>query len=637
MLTLLDKGFDWISYSLALIMAVLAVYIAGIALFDEGALRGGAIGLGGIVMLMSNPLALRHKSASPAMKGVLWLVDLMLLAGFIFTIWWFFRTYEDLWEGVVILEDTELYIALFGVFVVIELTRRAFGPILATVCVLALVYGLFGARLPWFLAHVGFSFEETMRAVWYSFDGVFGFAAGIVASIVLVFIVFGALLEGTGAGAILLKMATAATARIRGGPAHAAIVASALFGTISGSPVANVVGTGVFTIPLIKRQGFSNSFAGGVEAAASTGGQFTPPIMAAVAFIMAEMVGVPYLVVAAAAVLPALFYYLCLFASVYAEAVRSNIGTVPEADRPVITRDDWLQSMRFVVPVVVVVAVLFAGRSPAAAGFWALLSAVAVALALDSGLRRNPLPLVHTLAKGGRQCGQLMIAVGAIGIVIGVINMTGLGLRFASLMAELGQGSLFLALLVAMVACLLLGMGLPTLPAYLIIVLTMGPAIAKLGVPVLIVHLFVLYYGVLSNITPPVAIAAYAAAPIAQANPLVTGVQAIRIAAVGFLIPFVLVYNPSLALVLGVDWAPFLWVLARVPVAIWLVASGTTGVDKVSLNVVERVVRVGLGAAVLTTEPAVQAGAFAVGIGLVVFHRMRNRTMIPRSVGTASS
>jgi TRAP transporter 4TM/12TM fusion protein len=347
--------------------------------------------------------------------------------------------------------------------------------------------------------------------------------------------------------------------------------------------------------------------------------------MAAVAFVMAELVGEPYLVVAAAAALPALFYYICLFVSVYTESVRRNIGPVPMAERPVITRNDWLQSLRFFVPVAVVVAVLVAGRSPAAAGFWALFAAIAIALVLDRELRRNPMPLVHNLAQGGRQCAQILVAVAAIGIVIGVINMTGIGLRFASLLVELGHGNLFLALLVAMVACLLLGMGLPTLPAYLIIVLILGPAIAKIGVPLLLVHLFVLYYGVLSNITPPVALAAYAAAPIAGANPLMTGVQAVRISFVGFMIPFVFVYNPSLVLVLGIDWLPFIGVLVRLPMAIWMVATGMSGVDPDRLNLTERLVRVALGIALLTPFAAVQIGAFVASAALVLFHVLHRR------------
>ncbi len=610
-------------------MATLAIYVTGIALVDEGMLRIGAVGLGGIVMMLSEPLALRYGGAKPWLRTLLWLVDALVFVAFVFSVGWFLRTYESLWEGLYILPESDLYISLAGIVVVIELTRRAFGPVLAGLCALAIGYGIFGARLPWFFAHAGFSFEETMRAVWYSFDGVFGFPVGIIASIVVIFVVFGALLEGTGAGAILIRMATAATAKIRGGPAHAAVLASALFGTISGSPVANVVGTGVFTIPLIKRQGFTAAFAGAVEAAASSAGQFTPPIMAAVAFVMAELVGVPYLTVAAAAALPALFYYLCLFASVYTESVRLGIGAVPMADRPTITRNDWVQSLRFVVPVVVVLAVLFAGRSPAAAGFWALIAAVVVGLGLDAGLRRNPMPIVHALARGGRQCAQIIIAVAAIGIVIAIINMTGVGLRFAVLLVDLAQDSLFLGLIVAMASCLVLGMGLPTLPAYLIIVLILGPAIAKIGVPLLIVHLFVLYYGVLSNITPPVALAAYAAAPIAGANPLATGFQAVRIAAIGFMIPFVFVYNPSLVLVLGVDWLPFLGALVRLTLAIWLVATGTSGVGPYRLGWAERAVRVAAGIAMLTPFSVVQASAVVLGGGLVLAQFLRHRRTAP--------
>lgn len=616
------------SFAVSLVMAALAIYVTGIALVDEGMLRIGAVGLAGIVMILSDPLALRHAAATPRLRSLLWLLDGLLLATFVLSIVWFLRTYESLWEGLYILPQSDLYIALAGAAVVIELTRRAFGSVLAGLCALAIVYGMFGTHLPWFLAHVGFTFDETMRAVWYSFDGVFGFPVGIIASIVVIFVVFGALLEGTGAGAILIKMATAATARIRGGPAHAAVLASALFGTISGSPIANVVGTGVFTIPLIKRQGFTAAFAGAVEAAASTAGQFTPPIMAAVAFVMAELVDVPYLTVAKAAALPALFYYLCLFASVYTESVRLGIRAVPLAERPTITAGDWIQSMRFIVPVVVVLAVLFAGRSPAAAGFWALIAAVVIGLVLDAGLRRNPMPLVRALARGGRQCSQIIIAVAAIGIVIGIINMTGVGLRFAVLLVALAKDSLFLGLIVAMASCLVLGMGLPTLPAYLIIVLVLGPAIAKIGVPLLIVHLFVLFYGVLSNITPPVALAAYAAAPIAQSNPLATAVQAVRIAAIAFLIPFVFVYNPSLVLVLGIDWLPFLGALLRLSLAIWLVATGTSGVGPHRLSGVERVVRVVAGIAMLTPYPAVQLSAVIVGGGLVVSHFLRHRRAV---------
>ena len=621
----LGSGVGFVARALSLILGLLAIYVVGFALIDEGLLRGGAIGFAAAILVFSNPLAKSLSPRSSVLTIALWLTDFILIAGFIYAIFWFFRTIEAIEEALYFLNAWDQFVALFGLLVVIELTRRAFGPILAFISVLAILYALFGDHLPWVFGHGGFSLDQVMQGSWYGYDGVFGFPVGIVASVVVIFIVFGALLEGTGASAVLLKIAVAATARIRGGPAHAAIVASALFGTISGSPTANVVGTGVFTIPLIKRQGFPASFAGGVEAAASSGGQFTPPIMAAVAFIMADLVGLPYILVAGAAALPALFYYFSLFASVYVEAVRRGVGVVPESERPTITFADWVQSANFVIPIGVVVTVLLVGRSPAAAGFWAVVALLVTALVLRRELWRDPRPLIEALIKGGRQCAQILIAVGAIGIVIGAINQTGIGVHFASVMLSVAEGSLFLALSVAMVACLLLGMGLPTLPAYLIIVLIIGPAIIKLGLEALLVHLFVLYFGVLSNVTPPVAIAAYAAAPIAQSNPLMTGFQALRIAAVGFLIPFVFVFNPSLLLVLGVDWEALISILIRLPIVIWLVATALGGVDRSEISIPERVARGVLGIAGLTDPPLVHVAAVLLGATLVVYHHLRSR------------
>ena len=610
---------------MGLLLALFAMYSSGIALFDEGALRGGVIGISAVIILLSRPLAVRHKGASPRLKVLFWVIDLLILVVFVYTIFSFFSIYETLWDGVYILETPELIVGLFGTLTVIELVRRIFGPILAIICGLVIIYALFGARLPSIFAHAGFTFEETMRAVWYSFDGVFGRVTGIVSTIVLVFIVFGSILEGTGAGAILLKIATSLTAGIRGGTAHSAIVASALFGTFSGSPVANVVGTGVFTIPMIKKQGFPNAFAGAVEAAASAAGQFTPPIMAAVAFLMAELVGLPYLTIATAAALPAFFFYCSLFATVYAEAVRRGIKPIPESERQTITRHDWLQSLKFLIPIIVVVLVMLLGRSPAMAGFWALISALVIGFILEPELRRHPLQLIGNFKKGGRGCAQIIIAVGSIGIIIGVINLTGVGLRFANLVVSISEGSLFLGLLLTMLACLVLGMGLPTIPAYLIIVLIMGPAITKLGVPLLLVHIFVLYYGVLSHITPPVCTAAYAAAPIAGANPMTTGLQASRLAVVGFLIPIVLIYNPSLSLVVGFAWLPFIWIILRLPVAIWSIASSLVGVDAERLSIIERLLRFAIGILVLVPDIRVEIAAFIIGIGIFVFHRLRHR------------
>jgi TRAP transporter 4TM/12TM fusion protein len=620
----------WLAFGLA----VASIYVAGpFPLVDEGLRLGGGVAVAVVIILLHNPLAHKFDNAPRNIKGLLWLVDLILLCGFLYTVDHFFKTYEGFWDGIFMLSEAELATGLLGVLVLLEAVRRTFGPILPTICGLAIIYAMYGGGLPGVLGHTGFGLEDTLTAVWFSFDGVYGRVTGLVSSIVLVFITFGAVLEATGASAILLKLATAATARIRGGTAHAAIVASALFGTISGSPVANVVGTGVFTIPMIKRQGFSGTFAGAVEASASSAGQFTPPIMGAVAFIMAELIGQPYYVVAVAAALPAAFFYFSLFASVYAEAVRLGIEPVPLAERPIVTRDDWIESLRFVVPLVTVVAVLFMGRSPAMAGFTAIVTGLGIALLIDvlsptkcANLKTFPARLLVAMKRGGAACGQILVAVGSIGIVIAVVKLTGVAGNFGGLVQSMAEGSLFFALGITALACLMLGLGLPTVPAYLFIVLFVGPVIQNLGVDILLVHLFVVYFGVLSNVTPPVAIAAYAAAPIAGANPMATGFQAMKIAFVGFLIPFVMIYNPSLSLMVGFDWPAFLWIMARLPIAVWLIATAFIGCDSRGLSGPERLIRAVVAVVCLIDFPIAQTGGLVVGLGLIVLHRLSRRT-----------
>ena len=271
------------------------------------------------------------------------------------------------------------------------------------------------------------------------------------------------------------------------------------------------------------------------------------------------------------------------------------------------SRRDWVQSLRFVVPIVALMVVLFIGRSPAMAGFIALIAAIVVALAMDGEIRRKPQRLLKPLASGGYQAARIMVAVGTIGIILGVVNETGVAIGFASLLQSVGEGSLFLA----MVGSLILGMGLPTLPAYLIIVLIMGPAIVKLGLSVLTVHMFVLYFGVLSSVTPPVALAAYAAAPIAGSRPLETAVQSLRISLVGFLIPFVFAFNPSLLIVESFDVGAFLWVIARLMAAVWMIATSFAGYDmRGRIGIVFRIARLAAGIVVLLPDPMMEIGGF---------------------------
>jgi TRAP transporter 4TM/12TM fusion protein len=628
-----DKFMNKAGRWLAFLLAVASIYVAGpFPLVNEGLRLGGGIAVSVVIMILVNPLAKLGGHKTPQISALLWLVDLVLLVGFIYTIQHFFKTYDSLWDGVFSLSSSKITTGVVGIMILLEAVRRSFGAMLPMVCLTVFFFALWGGDLPGVFGHRGYDLEDTVTAIWFSFDGVFGRVTGLVSSIVLVFIVFGAILEATKASDVLLKFAVAFTARIRGGSAHAAIVSSALFGTISGSSVANVVGTGVFTIPMIKRQGYSAKFAGAVEASASAAGQFTPPIMGAVGFIMAEMIGQPYYIVAVAAIVPAFFYYYCMFASVYAEAVRLGIEPLPPEDRPIIGLTDWVQALRFLVPMIAVVTVLFWGRSPAIAGFAAIIVAIAVAAILDllSPARKTifseyPKRFLDAMKRGGAACAQIMVAVGSIGVVIAVVKLTGIAGNFGALVAQLADGSLFVALIVTMLACLMLGLGLPTVPAYLFIVLFVGPIFTKLGINILLVHMFVLYFGVLSNVTPPVAIAAYAAAPIAKSNPMATSLQAMKIAFVGFLIPFVFVYNPSLTLVVDFNLVDFMWIFIRLTVSVWLIATAFIGCDTRKLSAIERVGRFIIAITMLLDFLAPQLLGFSIGVAIIVLHRLSNR------------
>ncbi|WP_083195127.1 TRAP transporter fused permease subunit [Pararhodobacter sp. CCB-MM2] len=596
---------------LGVALALVGIWIAGFGGFNESLLRVGTYALGGAVLLA---VALdRHLLTR---KWISLIFDLVVVGALAVSVWRWLSIGQALETGLYFFSSDDILIGVIGLFALLELTRRSFGLPLVVVCLLLLAYAYFGRSLPSIFRHGGYSLDQIVRTVWYSFDGVFGGPLSVVVTLILVFIVFGAVLEAIGAGAVLLRFAVVATGRFRGGPAHAAIAASGVFGTMSGSVSGNVVGTGVMTIPMIKERGFKASFAGGVEAAASAGGQFMPPIMGAVAFIMSDVTGIPYLTICLAALLPAIFYYGALFVAVHVEAVARGVKRVPQASLPKLTAQDWRMSLCFVLPLVLMLAIMMSGRSPAMAGFVAVIAVVVLGLILNPEVRRKPLMILEGLKQAGIASAQILVAVGSIGIVIGVMNMTGLGLRFAGLIQSAAGESLLFSLVLMMLGSLVLGMGMPTVPAYLIVVLVMGPAIEQMGVPTLIAHLFVVYFGVLSAITPPVAIAAFAAAPIAKANPVAIGAAATRLALVGFLIPFVMVYNPSLTLVVDVTVTGLVWVCIRLALAIWMLTTGFAGYGGTRLPAWSRALRLVLGFAVLVPEISVEAAATLVALAL---------------------
>lgn len=578
---------NWLSAIFAFVLMLGAIRVAGFGTFDDFQQRVGAVTLAAIIVVLLVPLFHQNK----ALRWLGLIIDLVILAALIVAGIWYFKIAEELWSGLYFFSPLDIFVGCLGIVAVLELSRRAIGLPLFLVCAMALAYAMFGNSLPDAIRHAGFDLGSVVETTWYSFDGIFGGPVAVVTSLILVFVLFGAVLDVMGTGKALLRAARISTAKTRGGPAHGAIVASGLFGTMSGSTVANVVGTGVFTMPMIKQHGFPPKFAGAVEATASTGGQIMPPVMGAVAFIMADVTGIAYAQIAIAALVPSLFYYLSIFVYVTIKAGKLGLKPSTEALKLVFTAQDWRLMISFVIPICVIVGMLLQGRSPASGGFYATLTALAIGLVVAPPFRNNPKLILTALVRAGKASATLLVAVAAVGIVIGVMNMTGLGLKFASGVLAVAGDNLFLALILTMLACLVLGMGMPTVPAYLIIILVMGPALSNMGIPLIAAHLFAVYYGVLSVITPPVALAAFAAAPICKAGPLAVAAESCKIATVAFFIPYVFVYEPSLLIISEFNLGYFLWACLRLTLAIWMLSTSFEGWSNTDIGTFERLLR----------------------------------------------
>ena len=440
---------------------------------------------------------------------------------------------------------TQLDLIAGGVLIllVLELARRATGWGLVIVCLLALGYAFAGPYLPGFLAHRGYGVVRLVEQLFLSTEGIWGVPLGVSADFVYLFVLFGAVLDVAGGGALLIALANRVAGRTRGGPAKTAAVASALMGSLSGSAVANVVTTGSFTIPLMKRAGFRPFFAGAIEAAASTGGQLMPPVMGAGAFILATWTNIPYLEVAAAAVIPAILYYAALIAAIHFRAGRMGIEPAGTGDVEKIS-----DRLHLLLPLAAIVILLGMGRSPMRAAFWGVTSAFVMAYLRPA--TRPSLPEIRTvMERAGRGAVQVAAACAAAGIVVGVASLTGIGLRMSELIIQVSGGNLLSALMLTALGSIVLGMGLPTTAAYVVLAALGAPALVQLGVPLLAAHLFIFYFGCISNVTPPVSLAAFAAAGISGAPPLKTAMTAAVLAGAGFVVPFMFVYGPPLLLV----------------------------------------------------------------------------------------
>ncbi|NLK05444.1 MAG: TRAP transporter permease [Spirochaetales bacterium] len=434
------------------------------------------------------------------------------------------------------------------IVLVLEASRRISGWPLVILSLLFLLYGLFGRNLPGIFMHRGYDWKALVNHIFINTEGIYGTSVDVAASYIFLFIMFGTVMNKCGMGRFFNDLALAFAGSSKGGPAKVAVIASGLLGSINGSAVANVVTTGAFTIPLMKKTGYSKEFSGAVESSASVGGQLLPPIMGAAAFIMAEMLGVKYGTIVISAAIPALLYYLGILVQVQLRASKNNLQGIPKEELPKV-RDVMRERGHLLLPIAFLLyMLLFSGATVIFSAFWAIVATIVVSMARKS-TRMTYKQILDAFAEGTRAVVSVAVACAVVGIIIGVVSLTGFGLNMANAIIQLGHSNLMLTLLLTMVTCMILGMGLPSIPAYLITATMAAPALVKLGIPPLAAHMFVFYFAMFANITPPVALASFAAAGLSGGDPMKTGLQSVKLSLAGFIVPYMFIYNSALLLI----------------------------------------------------------------------------------------
>jgi TRAP transporter 4TM/12TM fusion protein len=568
------------------------------------------------------------------------------------------------------LTEGDMVMGVLLVILVFEAARRVMGIALPFICGLFLAYALYGQYLPGDLAHRGYGLDQVINQLSFGTEGLYGTPTYVSATYIFLFILFGAFLEQAGMIRLFTDFAMGYFGHKRGGPAKVSVVSSALMGTITGSGVANVVTTGQFTIPLMKRFGYSAAFAGGVESTASMGSQLMPPVMGAVAFIMAETIDVPFAEIAKAALLPALLYFGSVFWMVHLEAMRAGLDGLPKDQCPSpwgAVRERWF----LLIPLGVLIWLLFSGRTPLFAGtvglaltaivilgsaiilrvssfglrlaFWvalgvlcagffqlgiavifAVIAALVAACWFVQGGRATLRICLYALAEGPRHALPVGIACALVGVIIGVVSLTGVASTFAGFILAIGRDNLFLSLVLTMLTCLVLGMGIPTIPNYIITSSIAAPALLDLGVPLIVSHMFVFYFGILADLTPPVALACFAAAPIAGERGLKISLWAVRIALAGFVVPFMAVYNPSLMLQ-GDSLLMSAYLVFKAAFAIGLWGAASIGHFQHPLAWWERLLALAAGVSLILALPVTDELGFGLGALFLAQHLWRGR------------
>ena len=649
-------------FAVALVFSVFQIATAAFHLISTQVLRAIHVGFLLLVVYLSYSFVGHRRPWQP----LAWLLGLAGMATAAYQ--WYFE--GDLIQRSGELTTSDLIVGLLLIGLVFEAARRVMGIALPIICALFLAYGLLGQHLPGELAHRGYGLDQIVNQLAFGTEGLYGTPTYVSATYIYLFILFGAFLEQAGMIRLFTDFAMGLFGHRSGGPAKVSVFSSALMGTITGSGVANVVTTGQFTIPLMKRFGYKPAFAGGVEATSSMGSQLMPPVMGAVAFIMAETINVPYAEVAKAALIPALLYFGSVYWMVHLEARRSHLHGLPREQCPS-AWDALRQRWFLLVPLMVLVALLFSGRTPLYSGmvglaltaivilgsaiilraqktwlraaFWVALgilcsgffrmgigvilmviAGLAIACCFVQGGRATLHACVMALAEGARHAVPVGIACALVGVIIGVISLTGLATTFAGYILDLGRDNLFLSLVLTMLTCLVLGMGIPTIPNYIITSSIAAPALLELGVPLIVSHMFVFYFGILADLTPPVALACFAAAPIAKEKGLLISFWAVRIALAGFVVPFMAVYDPAL-MMQGDSMGSTLYMVIKAAFAVALWGCASIGHLRAPMPWWERLLAFAAGVSLILAAPISDELGFALGAAVLGWHYWRTR------------
>ena len=552
----------------AICLSLYQLYTAGIAALT--ALVQRSIHLGAILtltFLLKPPFPSVRKN-----RVNLWFIlDWILVGLSVYCTWYICWNLTAIFERQGAWLTADRVVSIIGTLLVMEACRRVIGLIMTGICLAAILYAMFGPHMPMLIIHKGYSIERIATTLWLTTEGIFGLPIGVAATFVYVFVLFGAFLETTGGGNFFIDLAYALTGRFSGGPAKTSVVASGFMGSISGSAVGNVVATGSFTIPMMKKVGYRAHVAGAIEAAASTGGQLMPPIMGAGAFLMAEFTSTSYLTIIKIALIPAVMYYVTLLVFVHYEAQRFGLMGQPRENLPRVLQV-VKDGLHFIIPVLILIYVLVKNYSPMMAGFVAVLSTLAASLAAN-GIRwgmghaiphdtaghttgesagrfalREGNMILKALESGARNAIMVSVACAAAGIIVGMVTLTGMGLKFSSLVLDLSMGIKALAILLIGAASLVLGMGLPVTASYIVLATLAGPALLDMGVPLVVTHMIVFWYSQDANVTPPVSLASFAGAGVAGANPMRTAFTSWKLAKGLYIIPLIMAYRPLLGM-----------------------------------------------------------------------------------------